>query len=479
MRPLRTTPLVTVLGTVLAIGLPGTTLAQSQDGALRQLIERQAAQIEALQQRLTALESAQGGAAETEALYEEIEALQLQLSQLSLAPAAGQGAGNGTTSWRRGGPEFRSADGFYRLHLRGRVAFDYYGTNGSDFDARNINGTELRAVRLGAQGQIGAMRYKVDADFADQEVSVKDAWVGYSWRSFGLPMEVFFGNRLKDRSIDGGSTLSRNPFMERNAVASVGAAVNGYYGLGVNYKVYGRNWHIGTSIAGDQIDNAGSDSDSITYSVRGHINPIKTGTGFLHLGSWYFYEELAGDVTSVNNAPRIGGNFNDNLRVSGSAISNPKRNEAYGLELGGVYRSLWAIAEMTERRLVAGIGPGGLNRRVDRDAWSVAAGWLITGERPAFTSRSGIWGGTRVLRPVTEGGIGAFELVARADRYDFRDINTNGGDGRRLTLGVNWYLNSHARLMLNYIDWSTHNRVGGYQGPDSGRTVGVRTQVVF
>jgi phosphate-selective porin OprO/OprP len=478
MNVFRTTAIAGVLGAGL---LSPPALAEPSEAALRLLIEQQSAQIQALQQRLDALESGrstEGSSAEVEALYEEIEALQLQMTQMSLSGGGG-GGNNGPTSWRRGGPEFRSADGFYRLHLRGRVAFDVYNHTGSRFDDRNITGTEMRAVRLGAQGMIGAMRYKVDVDFADQEVSVKDAWIGWNWRAFNLPMEVFLGNRLKDRSIDGAGTLSRNPFMERNAVASVGAAVNGYYGLGVNYKVYGRIWHIGASIAGDQIDNSGTESDSITYTIRGHINPIKTGTGFVHLGSWYYYEELADDVTSVNNAPRIGGNFNDNLRVSGSAIADPKRNEAYGLELGGVYRNLWGLSEWTQRRLVAGIGPGGLNERVDRDAWSVSAGWLITGERPGFSTRSGIWGTTRVLRPVTEGGIGAFELAARVDRYDFQSFNTNGGDGRRTTLGLNWYLNNHARLMLNYIDWETSNRVGGFQGPDTGRSIGMRAQVLF
>ncbi|WP_029889973.1 OprO/OprP family phosphate-selective porin [Polycyclovorans algicola] len=470
----------TAIAGALGLGLLSPPLlANPSQAALVQLIEQQSAQIEALQQRLSALESGRSdtdGNAEIEALYDQIESLQLQMAQVG--SGGGAGSGNGLTSWRRGGPEFRTADGFYRMQLRGRVMFDLSSTGGSNFDERNISGTELRAVRLGAQGQIGAMRYKVDADFANQAVSVKDAWINWGWRGFGLPMEIFLGNRLKDRSIDGSNTLARNPFMERNAVAQVGAAVNGYYGLGANYKVYGRNWHIGASVAGDQIDNEGNENDSVTYSVRGHLNPIKTGTGFVHLGSWYYYEELADDVTAINNVPRIGQNFNDNLRVSSSSLADPKRDEGYGFELGGVYRSVWSLAEWTERRIVAGIGPMGLNERVDRDAWSVSAGWLITGEKPGFSTRSGVWGTTRVLRPVTEGGIGAFEIAARADHYDFTDA-PNGADARRTTVGVNWYLNNHARLMLNYVDWETDNKVGAFQGPDSGQSIGMRAQVLF
>ena len=115
---------------------------------------------------------------------------------------------------------------------------------------------------------------------------------------------------------------------------------------------------------------------------------------------------------------------------------------------------------------------------VDQQATSIYAGWLITGERPGFSSRSGVWGTTRVLRPVQEGGIGAFELAARYDRYDFLDV-ARGGEGTAWTLGVNWYLNNWSRLMLNYVHWKTDNKVGNAQGPDSGNTVGVRAQVSF
>lgn len=479
MNAFRTTAIAGVLGAGL---LSPPVLADTAEDTLLRRLEQQSAQIEALQRRLDGLEAGQStptASADVEALQDEVEALQLQLTQMSLGAGASTGNTNGSTSWRRGGPEFRSADGFYRLHVRGRVALDVSTTDGSAFDDRNISGTEMRAIRLGAQGSIGDMRYKVDADFADQDISVKDAWLGWRWHALGLPMEGFLGNRLKDRSIDGSGTLSRNPFMERNAVAQVGASVNGYYGLGAHLKIFGRTWHLGTSIAGDQIDNTGDESDSITYTVRGHWNPLKTGTGFVHLGSWYYYEKLADDVVSINNVPRIGQNFNDNLRVSSSSIANPERNEGYGLELGGVYRSLWSFAEYTERRISApSVTFLGLTDRIDRDAWAISAGWLITGEKPGFSTRSGLWGTTRVLRPVTEGGIGAFELAVRADEYDFTDA-PNGGDGSRTTIGVNWYLNNQARLMLNYVDWETDNKVGSFQGPDTGRSIGMRAQVLF
>ena len=68
-------------------------------------------------------------------------------------------------------------------------------------------------------------------------------------------------------------------------------------------------------------------------------------------------------------------------------------DRAWGLELGGVYGPVWAFAEHTKRTIESRTIDS-----VDQQATSIYAGWLITGERPGFSSRSGVWGTTRVLR---------------------------------------------------------------------------------
>ncbi|WP_341918488.1 OprO/OprP family phosphate-selective porin [Hydrocarboniphaga effusa] len=401
-----------------------------------------------------------------------LEAQLAQLSALGNAGGGNGGGGSGNLRWR-GAPVFRSADGYFTFKPRGRLSLDWSGTDGSRFDARNIYGTEATDLRLGAEGTIGKLGYKLDVTFADNAAGVREAYLSYDTTLFGLPTEYYLGNRLRDRSIEGSGMLAREPFMERNAVAAVGAAYNGYFGLGGYVRTFGNNWHLGASITGDGVDNEGTASDSITYSIRGHVNPIKARQGFVHLGSWYYYETLGDDVATINNAPRIGQSFNDNLRVSSGAIADPTRDEAWGYEVGGVFRNFWSFGEYTKRR----IDSDSIDV-VERTATSISAGWLITGEKPGFSKRSGIWGSTRVLSPVTSGGWGAWEIAVRFDRYDFRDA-PNGGDGRSDTVGLNWYINDWSRLMFNYVNWTTDNRVGSYRGFDAGNSFGFRAQVVF
>lgn len=489
---------ITAMATAIAAGLMLSPLSadaadSASDTELRDLVRKQAARIEALEARLNALEArspSQGGvsgsaepsqstalaapeqaavaAAIAETRRDDLALLQAQVEQL-----AENGGGGADVTWRDGGPEFKSQDGLFTFRPRGRVMVDFASTHGSDFSSRNIAGTEMRAVRLGAEGTIAGIGYKIDADFADNEVEIKDAYLSYDTKIGTLPAEFYVGNKLKDRSIDGATTLTRTPFMERNAVASVGAPETGYFGLGTQAKLFGRNWHLTLGVTGDDLGNTGDATDSLVYSVRAHWNPVESGNGLLHLGGWYFYEELGDDVASINKTPRIGLNFNDNVRVSAGSIPNTTSDHAYGLELGGTFRNLWAFGEYTEKTIRSSSIDS-----VEQKATSVYAGWLITGEKPGFSSRSGLWGTTRVLRPINEGGWGALELAVRYDDYDFTDF-ARGGDGESWTLGLNWYLNNWSRVMLNYVHWTTNNKVGSFRGEDSGDTLGIRAQVTF
>ena len=74
---------------------------------------------------------------------------------------------------------------------------DFSSTHGSAFDARNITGTDLASGRLGAEGRMGPLGYKIDADFAGNDVSLKDTYLSWDTRVSGLPTEIYVGNKLR------------------------------------------------------------------------------------------------------------------------------------------------------------------------------------------------------------------------------------------------------------------------------------------
>jgi phosphate-selective porin OprO/OprP len=478
---------VAVLGALFGLSSPLLAADHASNQELLRLLKQQAAEIQTLKQRLAAVEAHEKAAAPVAAPAQTTQQAQVQAaiaaSQASLAQARVQAGGTGvaaagSTRWgTRGeaGPTFRSSDGFFTFKPDGRVLVDFTGTRGSNYQERNINGAQTTQARLGAEGTIGPLGYHVEADFADSDLSLRQAYLSYKTRIFGHTSKIYVGNFLKDLGTEGSTESARTPFMLRNAAAAVGEPVNSYFGLGSQLKVWGRNWHYSLSVSGDSPGRSsnGTSSDSVAYLTRAHWNPIKGGNGFLHLGAWYYYENISPGVASINNHPPIALDYNDNLDVSASSIADPTQDHGKGYELGGVYRNFWAIAEYARRTIDSSSAAS-----VSRHGSSLAAGWMITGEKPGFSSHSGNWQPVKVIHPVSAGGPGAFELAGRVDHYDFLGA-PRGGKGISYTLGLNWYLNDWSRVMFNYIRWYTDNKVGDEKGPDWGNSFGVRTQIVF
>ncbi|WP_426702895.1 OprO/OprP family phosphate-selective porin [Rhodanobacter sp. Col0626] len=487
-----------VLGALLlTIAVPGRAAESVSNAELLKLVRQQATEIKALKQRLGVVEAheSQSGAAAVAATsplqrqaVENGEAVQAAvadtradeqaLTQARLADGGSRGGSGVTTRWGKGhkaGPTFSSDDGFFTFKPDARLVMDFAGTRGSDYDERNITGSQFNSVRLGAEGAMGKLGYHFEVDFAGNKSSLKEAYLSYAARTFGLPSKFYLGSFLKDIGTEGSSEGVTTPFMLRNAAATVGEPVNSYFGLGGEWKIFGPSWHYSLSVSGNSpaASTTGSDTDSIAYLTRAHWNPIKGGDGFMHVGAWYYYEKISNGVTSINNTPAIALDYNGNLAVSASSIADPTQDHGVGYELGGVYRNIWVMSEYAKRTI-----DSSSTEAVSRHGSSLAAGWMITGEKPGFSSHGGNWQGVHVNDPVTSGGWGAFELACRVDHYDFTNA-PRGGKGISYTLGLNWYLNDWSRLMVNYVRWYTDNQVGSYQGPDWGNSLGVRAQVVF
>jgi phosphate-selective porin OprO/OprP len=475
----------------LTCATPALAAKQPSNAELLKLVRAQAAQIDALQKRLDTVEAKEGeqaqavaaasaaqtqqaqtnaqvAAAAADARNQDVAALQAQVAQLSA-----HSKHDVKVSFHDGGPTFSSQDGHFTFHPKGRIVADFSSTSGSSYGARNIAGTEFRDLRLGAEGSIGKVGYNLDVDVAGNAVSVKEAYISYTTRLFGLGSKTYVGNSLNDRSIEGATELVGLPFNERNAVANVAVPQVGYFGLGLQERLFGKGWHVSFAVKGDDIgDNDGTHNDNIAYFTRAHINPVLGDRGFIHLGAWGYYESLYGP-TSINKTSGVATDFNGQVRVSASSIANVKSDRGYGFEGGAGWHSLWAFGEYGTRRLQV---PGGPD--VDQKAWTAYGGFFLTGEKPGYSSHSGILARPKVLRPLGSGGAGAFELLGRYDKYDFTDA-ARGGEGDAITLGANWYLNNFVDFKFNYIFWKTQNQVGSFKGDDTGNTLQLRGEITF
>jgi len=470
------------------------------------MLEQQAAQISQLRERLDQVEDSQGErqvstrAADEGRVAAQVERAPQDGASQSVASQKNESvrelqsrvalleAGNASQSgidWSDGAPEFISPDGERSFKLGGRLQFDASTTHGSRFDDtgadRNISGTEARRLRIDASGQLARwLGYKLEYDLANNGASVRDAFLKTGFGLGSNDVALYLGNKYDDRTLDGATSSNKTWFMERSLVNEAVAPDRGSYGLGIKGKIYdgGRNWHGSLAVTSGEIGRDNETSDNVTYMSRVHWNPWRAGENMVHLGTWGFYEDFDQTDSTVFKNTRIADHFNDNATVRSRGISDPDNSTAYGFELATSLGSFAAAAEYGQRKVDQREDLGDESMRYD--AYSLQAGYFLTGEHHGYSHKSGVWKFPEVRRPVSAGGYGAFEVAARYQALDYFDApDYPGGNGRSRTFGLNWYPNDWSRVMVNYSLWDTNNRSGDYQGMDNGNTLSARAQVIF
>src|SRR4029079_4469411 len=88
----------------------------------------------------------------------------------------------------KGAPELSSKDGKFQLKVRGRVETEYEKRNQDTAITSfpDISATELRRARLGVEGiAFYDVKYIFEADFANDTVAVKEAYLKYQGVKLG------------------------------------------------------------------------------------------------------------------------------------------------------------------------------------------------------------------------------------------------------------------------------------------------------
>ncbi|MES1954061.1 OprO/OprP family phosphate-selective porin [Salinisphaera hydrothermalis] len=510
-----------LVGIIVAAAVPVTAMAADNPpsrASLADLVRQQAAQlakqsqqIQALQQRLSKVE-AEEQAQHSKPVLAKRAATRPSASQLA-ANTSGTSSGPAATAQTDrntqaiselqdktallqasasqhssvdlsdGGPKFVSADGKRSFQIGGRLQFDASTTSGSRYsdksDGRDISGTEARRLRLDFKGKIADhLHYRLQYDLAGNDASVRAAYIEPDFELAGHEVKLYFGNKYDDRTLSGATSSNNTWFMDRNFVNNAVEPDRGPYGLGVKGKIYGHNWHYSLAVTSGAIGRSNDTSDNVTYMSRVHWNPWRRGPNMVHLGAWGFYEDFDRSDSAVYKRIRTAGNFNDNVRIRSRLLRDPASSQAYGFELATSLGAFAAAAEYGHRHVDQRDSAGGENMAYD--AYSVEAGYFLTGEHHGYSHKNGVWKFPHVKNPVTGGGYGAFEIATRYQALSFNDRpNYPGGNGHSTTIGVNWYPADWGRIMLNDILWYTNNRSGDYKGPDHGNTVEARLQVMF
>ncbi len=362
-------------------------------------------------------------------------------------------------------PSFSRADKMFEMNIRGRIFSDAAWISDKD-DNISIKATELRAARLGIEGKAwNSIKYKFEADFADDQTTVKDAMIEWKTKS---GIKWLAGQFKTPNSLDEQTSSRHTSLMER-------ASFTDAFGLA-------RRIGLGVSLGGDRwtgkigmykgANNIEAENEGHEIAGRFTFSP-RTDEIQLHLGGSLRFRSN-GSLSEYRYRQRPHQHLSSRF-VSTGRIA--KKDNFYGLELAAIRNNIWFASEYTF--LKAKLENNSVQNPTFKGAY-IEFGTFLTGETRAYKPSKGAWDRTKVKSSVFDGGYGAWSLTTRFDRIDLNDSAFNGGIQNTIILGVNWHLNPHTKLQVNYNNSKVKKSDLSINGIDRKNTIngiGIRAQV--
>ena len=381
---------------------------------------------------------------------------------------------------------------------------DYVSATGAP--ATLNDGATLRRARLGVEGTFFKNTdYKFEYDFTRgnglNAGGITDAFIRYN---FSSPFSIKAGSFKEPFSLEEATSNRYLTFIERNmAVNTFVDNLNTYkVGLGLNYSA--DRWLVGSSFQTEGVGGYSNAYGSNALSVTGvsgttgsvtttgsalgtnggvnrnggggdtswEVNTRIAGTPWFESKTKFLHAGASGSYISINNnyygngafnnggvifSNGLGGNVDRSLILSTGNLTSGNQGAAnqkqannlkrFGGESALVYGPFSAQAEYLETD-VSGHG----YNNTSLSGYYGYVTYFLTGESRNYSAKTGSWGRIKPNQNFDmKGGKGAWELAAGYDYMNLRSGAINGGRASTGKFGINWYPNSHVRVMTNYV----------------------------
>ncbi len=386
----------------------------------------------------------------------------------------------------KGAPEF-VGDG-WKFKVRGRLMYDMgYTSNPNPLVAsRDFRfNSRIRRFRIGVEGELGGgFAYSAETDFANAAVGFGD--VVLKWTPNNGPTTITIGNHETLNSVEQLTSSRFISFNERNQTNE--AFYSGRrLGVSVAYTVPDK-FLFSAGLFNDAIQ-ATLGNDDWLFAARA-VGLYKLGDTQVHLGAVYQHRQFqtntqqnvyqtrpltqqvgtrfvstSGAAAFIN--PSTLGNANAALIGAGNAGIAASGDDTIGLELIAINGPLHFAAEAQYLKVSAlplskvfGLNEGSTGARLATSPTFMGGyaeiGYYLTGETRGYKGFK--WDRTKVLNPVSKGGMGAFQINGRVDFLDLRDtvgtgattVIVNGGRQLAYQVGAIWLPIDYVRFYINY-----------------------------
>jgi len=323
--------------------------------------------------------------------------------------------------------------------------------------------TDFRRLRLTTCTTLyDTIDIEFDIDFAQQQ-EIKDFWIGMG----DLPVlgNVRAGHIKEPFSLEELTSNTNLTFMERGLPILAFSPGRDVGVLCQNTALDDRmTWSVGAFMVTGSFANLVNATDRLShisgYALTGRITTLpwygERGRRLMHAGFSFTYQDR--DETSQDSRLTLSA-------LPESDITNQRLISTPSFYCGGMYLIapefavvLGPLSFQAEVVQVA-VDAGGAN---NPDFWGgyVYASYFLTGEHRLYDREAGIF---FQVTPKNNfqflgSGWGAWELALRFSYADLNGGNIRGGREGNIAAGINWYIDPHFRLVVNYIHVDARDR---------------------
>lgn len=418
---------------------------------------------------------------------ETLQSLQDQITELSEKLEAlkteqvvsAEPAGNDFRVHWKEGLRFDSNNGDFKLKFGGRIQNDWgWFSEGDDIKdalgSEAADGTEFRRARLFIGGTIYEdFEFKSQFDFEDAEVDIKDLWIAA--KNVPVLGKLKIGHFKEPFGLEELTSSKDDSFMEQGLGSAFAPGRNTGIGFSKSTSDKRTAWAAGIfeeSGTDGEGNSDNSDDKSITARIT-HL-PIynEAGDQYLHLGLSLSHR----DVDEYSKKSKAEAHMGSTL-VS-VTVPDADTVDLIGTEIAYTHGPLHLSAEYTLASVDADSGA----EDADFSGYYAQVGYFLTGEHRRYKLGSGVFDKVRPNENFgigEDGGLGAWEVVARLSQIDLEDSGYTGGELTDYSLGLTWYLNPNMKILLNYIHGELEDGMLGKGEDDDVDTVQTRFQVTW
>ncbi|WP_300704447.1 porin [Bacteroides sp.] len=300
------------------------------------------------------------------------------------------------------------------------------------------NGTEFSDLRVGAKATYQQWDMKVEIGYVGSKVSIKDAFATYTSGKHIIQVGQFYEPFTLDMLC---STFDLRFNQSPGAVL----AMTNSRRLGAAYTYNSQHYYAcGGFFTDNDISNLKNVSQGYAIDGRLVYRPVNESGKLLHLGMAGVYRTPDGTLPEEENRNVFiykspGVSTIDNRNLIYAEVDNTRYQFKLGAELLIYYHKFFLQSEYIRTQVKRRTG------FTDYTGQGVylQCSWLLLGNEYAYDEALAC-----PARPIGR----ALELCGRFNIVDMNDRNANitGGAQKDLSLGLNYYINKHVGVKVNY-----------------------------